>query len=483
MGQIPRKEIESFIWILCYCSFGSMFILEYFDVLVIGTGSGMIVASTAVENGFRTAVVDLGPMGGTCINRGCVPSKMLIYPADLATMTRQAGKIGINVTVNSIDFNNIMTRMHGLVIEDTGTQARAVEATPNLTWFKDKGEFISDYTLQVGQHTIKAERIFIASGARVGIPRIKGIEHVDYLTSDTVLDLQAPPKSILIVGGGYIGVEYSHFFEGIGTKTIMLQRPPRLLPNEEPEISDLLKKELQKRIAIFTNFEVLEIRQEADTKIVTARNRENNALQDFSGEALMIAAGRVPNSDILKPEKTGIALDERGYVKVNEFLETNKKGIWAFGDAIGREMFKHVANYEAGICWHNSVHDHKVPMDYSAAPHAVFSNPQVAAVGLKETEAKENGYKILVGKAHYKNTAMGAAMGEPEGFVKVIVERETGKILGGHIVGPEASTIIQEIVNAMVAETRSYVPIVRAMHIHPALSEVVQQAFGNLRPA
>jgi mycothione reductase len=457
--------------------------MKHFDVLVIGTGSGMIVASTAVESGFRTAVVDMGPMGGTCINRGCVPSKMLIYPADVATMTRQAEKIGVNTTIGSIDFNNIMTRMRKLVREDTGAQARGVEATPNLTWFKQKGEFIGDHILQVGEHTIKADRIFIASGARVGIPPIKGIEKVDYLTSDTVLELQTPPKSILIVGGGYIGVEYGHFFAGIGTKTTMIQRPNRLLPSEEPEISDLLKKELAKRMEIFTNFEVLEIRQEAEAKIVTARNRENNTLQDFSADALMIAAGRVPNSDILKPEKTGVALDEKGYVKVNEFLETNKKGIWAFGDAIGKEMFKHVANYEAGIVWHNSVHDHKVPMDYSVAPHAVFSYPQVAAVGMKEVEAKEKGYETLVGRAYYRETAMGAAMGEPDGFVKVIVERGTGKILGGHMVGPEASTLIQEIVNAMVSETRSYAPIVRAMHIHPALSEVVQQAFGNLQPA
>jgi dihydrolipoamide dehydrogenase len=185
----------------------------------------------------------------------------------------------------------------------------------------------------------------------------------------------------------------------------------------------------------------------------------------------------------LKPEKTSVKLDERGYVKVNEYLETSKKNIWAFGDAIGKEMFKHVANYEASIAWHNAVHDHKVEMDYSAAPHAVFTHPQVASVGLKEAEAKQQGYKILVGKAFYRDTAMGGAMGEPEGFVKVVVERETGKILGGHIIGAEASILIQEIINAMVTESKSFAPIVRAMHIHPALPEVVQQAFGNLKPA
>jgi dihydrolipoamide dehydrogenase len=443
----------------------------------------MIVASTAVDNGFKTVVVDNGPMGGTCINRGCVPSKMLIYPIDVVSILKEAERIGVNATVNSIDFKNIMTRMRNLVNGDSATQARAVENTPNLTWLKETGEFISDYTMQVGEHTIIAEMIFIVSGARPGIPPVKGIDDVDYLTSDTVLELETPPESIIIIGGGYIGVEYGHFFSGIGTKTTIIQRPHRILPEEEPEISDLLKRELQKRMEIHTGLEVVSVKQEGNVKTVIAIDREDGSLKEFSAEALMIAAGRVPNSDLLKPEKTGVKLDERGYIMVNEYLETSKKNIWAFGDAIGKEMFKHVANYEAGIAWHNAVHDHKVKMDYSAAPHAVFTHPQVASVGLKEAEAKQQGYKILVGKALYRDTAMGGAMGEPEGFVKVIVERETGKILGGHIIGAEASILIQEIINAMVAENRSFVPIVRAMHIHPAMPEIVQNAFGNLRPA
>ncbi|MCX6643667.1 MAG: dihydrolipoyl dehydrogenase [Candidatus Bathyarchaeota archaeon] len=457
--------------------------MERFDVIVIGSGSGMIVASAAVEQGFRTALVEHGKMGGTCINVGCVPSKMLIYPADVVATLKDAGKLGINATVDSVDFNNIMTRMHTLVNHDSGHQARAVEATPNLTWFKETGEFISDYTMQVGSHTITAEMIFIVSGARTAIPPIKGIENIGYLTSDTVLELQTLPKSILIVGGGYIGMEYGHFFSGIGTKTTILQRPYRVLPDEEPEISDLLKKEMQQRMEIYTGYEAIEAKQEGTQKALIARNRQDGSQKEFSAESVMIATGRVSNADILKPEKTGVELDERGYIKVNEYLETSKKNIWAFGDAIGIQMFKHVANYEAGVVWHNAIHDHKVKMDFSAAPHAVFTHPQVASVGLTEEEAKQQNYKILVGKALYKETAMGAAMGFPEGFVKVIVEKETGKILGGHIIGAEASILIQEIVNAMITETGNFAPIARAMHIHPAMSEVVQNAFGNLIPA
>jgi dihydrolipoamide dehydrogenase len=226
----------------------------------------------------------------------------------------------------------------------------------------------------------------------------------------------------------------------------------------------------------------LEARQEGETKTLVARNRQDGSQREFSAEAVLIATGRVSNADILKPEKTGVELDEHNFIKVNEFLETSKKNIWAFGDALGKQMFKHVANYEAGIVWHNSIHDHKVPMDFSVSPHAVFTHPQVASVGLKEAEAKQQQGKIVVGTAFYKDTAMGAAMGFPEGFVKVIVNAESGKILGGHIIGPEASILIQEIVNAMVSETGSFAPIAQAMHIHPAMTEVVQNAFGSLKP-
>ncbi|HTY74613.1 MAG TPA: dihydrolipoyl dehydrogenase [Candidatus Nanoarchaeia archaeon] len=456
--------------------------MERFDVLVIGSGSGMLIASVAVESGLRTAVVDFGPMGGTCSNRGCIPSKMLIYPSDVATLVHGAGKLGVNAQVNSVDFGNIMMRMHHLVNEDSGNQAAAVEATPGMKWFKTVGEFVDDYTLKLGNETITAERIFIVSGSRVKIPNLKGLSSVPYLTSDTVLELQAPPKSLIILGGGYVGVEYAHFFSGIGTKTTLIQRPVTLLKNEEPEVSDLLKIELQKRLDLFTGYEAEEVKQEGSEIIVIAKNLADGSQKEFRAEALMIAVGRQSNSDLLKPERTGVKLDENGYIMVNNFLETGKKNIWAFGDAIGRYMFKHVANYEAGIAWHNSVHDHKAEVDYSSVPHAVFTDPQVASVGLKEAEAKQQGHKILVGKAFYKDTAMGAAMGFPEGFVKVIVENSTGKILGAHIIGPEASILIQEIINAMNTEDKSYEPIIRSMHIHPALSEVVQNAFEYLRP-
>ncbi|MDR0372766.1 MAG: dihydrolipoyl dehydrogenase [Nitrososphaerota archaeon] len=453
--------------------------MEQFDVLVVGSGSGMLVAAAAVEQGFKTALVESGKMGGTCINVGCVPSKMLVYPANVLTSLREASKLGVKADIKPVDFDNIMNRMHALTEHDSKHQANAVEATPGLTWFKAQGEFISDYTMQTGDHTIRAKVIFIVSGARTAIPQIKGIQSVKYLTNDTVLQLQTQPRNILIVGGGYIGMEYGHFFSGIGTQTTIIQRSDRVLPEEEPEVSDLLLKESSKRMAVYTGYEALEVKEENGNISLLTQNRIDGTQREFAAHALMVATGRAPNSYQLNLQKTGVKLDEHGFILVNEYLETSKKHIYAFGDAIGRQMFKHAANYEAGIVWHNAIHDHKITMDFNTVPRGVFTYPQVASVGLKEREAKQY-YNILVGTATYRDTAMGAAMGFPEGFVKVIVEKETGKILGAHIIGPEATVLIQEITNAMISGNGDYSTITRGMHIHPALNEVVQNAVGNL---
>lgn len=457
--------------------------MEDFDILVIGAGSGMIVAARAVADGLKTVLVEQGPLGGTCLNRGCVPSKMLIYPADVAAIVREAEKIGVNARVDRIDFEKIMERMHQLIKGDTEQEARSIEHEPNIKWLREVGEFVSDYTLKVGNHVLKANKIFIVSGARPDIPPIKGVDKVNYLTSDTVLDLETLPQSMVIIGGGYIAAEYGHFFSSLGTKVTIVQRSPRLVPEEEPEVSEVLGEEMRKRVEIFTNHEAIEVIERDKQKTVVAKEKTSGQLREFSAETLLIATGRKPNSDLLKPERTGLELDNRGFIKVNEFLETGKKNIFAFGDAIGRQMFKHVANYEAEVAWHNSQHDHKVKVDYSAAPHAVFSHPQIATVGLKEAEARQKGYKILVGKVFYKDTAQGTAMNETEGFVKVIVEKQTGKLLGGHIVGPFASILIQEIVNVMASGDKTFFPILRGMHIHPSMSEAVQMAFANLNEA
>lgn len=455
--------------------------MKEFDVLVVGSGSGMTIAEAALNRGMTVAFVEMGPLGGTCLNRGCIPSKMVIYPADVINVIREAEKLGVRARIEEIDFAHIMERSARLVEEDTSHMEAGVRHAHGLTMYRDVGEFVSDYTMEVGGETIKAENVFIVSGARPFIPPIKGLEEVGYLTSKNVWDIREKPESMLIVGGGFVAVEFAHFFSSVGSEVTLLSRSPRLIKFAEPEVSELLGRAMGRRMDIHYDVEAVEARKSGGLKEIVTVNKVTDERKLFRGEEIMIAAGRRSNADLLKPEKTGVELDSRGFVVVNEYLETRKPRIWGFGDAIGKHMFKHVANYEAKIAWINFAHDHKEAVDYSAVPYAVFTHPQVASVGMTEQKALDNGHEILIGTYNYRDTAKGAAMGVEEGFVKVVVEDRSYRILGGHIIGPYAPILIQEVVNAMNTRDGTVDSIHRAMYIHPAVPEVVQRAFYNLR--
>jgi dihydrolipoamide dehydrogenase len=350
---------------------------------------------------------------------------------------------------------------------------------PNLDFYEAEGHFINERTLKVGTDEIRGRHIFIASGARPFIPAIEGLNDVEYLTNESVLDLRQRPESMVIIGGGYISAEYGHFFAAMGTRVTIVQRNDYLVPDEEPEISELLKEKMSERMDVYTHTEAVEVREDKSGITVIGRDVYDDARKEIVAQHVMIAAGRKSNADLLRVETAGIETDEEGYIRVNEYLETNVENVWALGDATGKHMFRHVANREASIAWHNFAHDHKEPLDYSAVPHAVFSHPQIASVGLREAEATRE-FDILVGEAKYVDVAKGQAMMETDGFAKAIVERGSGRILGFHIIGPYAPMLIQEVVDVMANDgTAGWVG--QGMHIHPALPEVVVRALYNLR--
>lgn len=455
--------------------------MKKFDLIIIGSGAGMNVAANAVEQGMKVAVVDNGPLGGTCLNRGCIPSKVMIYPADVIRMAEEAKAIGVHAKIEKVDFDLIMKRVWKIVLEGRHEMEHGVEHSKQIQFFNLNGSFVSDYTMKVGKERITAGKIIIASGARPLIPPIEGLEEVGYLTSDTIFDIKEPPESLIIIGGGYIAAEFGHFFSAIGTKVTILQRSTRLLPHEEPEISELLKRKMSNYCEVHTGHEAVRAEIKNGLKAVIATNRSDGRPREFTAQEILVAAGRRSNSDILKPEKTGVETDERGWIKVDPFLRTTKEGIWALGDATGKYMFRHTANYESEVVWRNAFTEHEHPVHEHAVPHAVFTHPQIASVGMREEQAKKS-HDIVVGVKNYYDTAKGYAMGEEEGFVKVIVEMGTGRILGAHIIGPHAAILVQQLVYVMNTEVQDYSPLARAQTIHPALSEVVVGAFGNLRP-
>ncbi len=453
--------------------------MKEYEVIVIGSGSGAIIVEQALGHGLKTALVDKGPLGGTCLNVGCIPSKMLIFPADRIVEIQEAARLGIQAEIKKIDFNGIMERMRITVGESQSHIREGIKRTSELDFYEETGHFIEDYTMEVGGEKIKGRKIFIVSGARPLIPPIKGIEDIAYLTNETLLELKNLPESLIIVGGGYIAAEYAHFFSAMGTRVILLQRGERLVKEEEPEISDLLKREMEKRMEIHLHTEALEARRDGAVCEIVAKDKNTGERKEFKADKVLIAAGRKSNADLLKVENTGVKTDEKGYIKVNVFFETDKENIWALGDAIGKKMFKHSANHEAGLVWHSAMHGEKTKMDFMKVPHAVFSYPQIASVGMREAEAMEH-HDILVGKARYSEVAKGEAMREEESFAKAIIEKKTWKILGFHIIGPYAPMLIQEVINAMTTG-ETVIPIFNGMHIHPALPEIVQAAFQNLQ--
>ncbi|MHA2427910.1 MAG: dihydrolipoyl dehydrogenase, partial [Candidatus Hermodarchaeia archaeon] len=411
--------------------------MKKYDVIVIGSGSGGIILDSAYRSGQKVAYVDRGPLGGTCLNVGCIPSKMLIYPADRIVEIQEAHRLGIDAEIKSIDFKAIMARMRQPIDDSLSHMRAGLQHARDLDFYEAEGHFTGDYTMEVAGEKIDGKKIFIVAGARPSLPPIKGLDQIDYLTNETLLEITELPKSIVIIGGGYIAAEYGHFLAAMGSQVTMLQRGPRLIPTNEPEISEALHRALSRRMKIYLNTAANEVKRTAKGDVVIGENKLTGEQQEFSGERTLVATGRRSNADVLRVEKTGVKTDDRGFIVVNDFLETSKKNIWALGDVTGRYMFKHVANREAQIAWNNAMNEQKQKMEYHAVPYAVFSYPQIAGVGLTQAEA-EKSHELLLGTARYSDVAKGEAMVEEDGFAKAIVEKESYKILGFHIIGPYA---------------------------------------------
>ncbi len=452
--------------------------MKEYDIIVIGAGEGLGIAFRAESAGFKVALVDKGKLGGTCLNVGCIPSKILIYTADVVASILEATKLGIHADIKKIDFRAIIQRMRQNVERGRGFITDAIKESEKIDFYNAEAQFVSDYTLDVAAEKIKGKKIFIVSGSRPIVPSVNGLADIGYLNNESVLDLIERPESIIIIGGGYIAAEYGHFFAAMGTRVTIIQHNKRLVPNEEPEVSELLMKELGKRMDVVVNADIVEVSRSDGTNILKFRDRETGVEGEITASGIMIAAGRMSNADQLKVQNTGVETYGANFIKVDDYLMTTKENIWAYGDAIGRQMFTHAGDKETEIAWHNANNSDKLKMDFSIVPHAVYTYPQIASIGLTEEQARKE-FNVLVGKANYSDVAKGKAMMEENGFAKAIVDRDTRQILGFHIIGPEASILIQEVINA-VANKMTVESITDSMHIFPALPEIITETLNNL---
>ncbi len=452
--------------------------MKTFDLIVIGSGAGLNVAVGAAEHGLKVAIVEDGPMGGTCLNRGCIPSKIVIHSAEVAESIHRASEFGLSAKLDKVNFKFVTERASQMVDADSHSIEKNIRIDKNPVLFKGKGKFVDKYTVEINGEKIKGKKIVIAAGARPVIPPIPGLDKVPYMTSTEALRQKVLPKSMIILGGGYIGVELGFFYAALGTKVTIVQRNKLLIPREDKEVAALITNLWKKRYTVLTDTDATKVEKVGRNIVLTVK--VGNSTKKIIAEKLLVATGVRPNSDTLQLEKTGVKVNKNGFISVNRFMETNVKNILALGDIAGVYLFRHSANLEAEYVL-NNILDTKKAVDYYPMPHSIFTSPQIAGVGLTEQEAQEQKKKYVVGKAYYKDTGKGFALAEKDGFVKLIVDRKNKEILGCHIIGPEASVLLHEVLIAMKAGRSKALDLLRdTVHVHPSLNEVVQRATLNV---
>jgi mycothione reductase len=469
--------------------------LRKYDIIVIGAGSGLDIAVEAAQNGFKVALIEKDRLGGTCLNRGCIPSKLLIHSADIIETIKKANLFGIKVNKVSIDYQQIVNRVNKITDSDSDNIRKELQQLENPKLFTDKCTFIGYKKILIGElkkensdnddnydsdQIITAEKIVIAAGTRPHIPNIRGLDGSGFITSDEAFRLKKKPQILTFIGGGYIACELAHFFGSLGTTINIIQRNNFLIPHEDEEISQRFTKVFAKKYNLYLGFdtESVSLRNNNHEKrfSVIAKNKNGKSIE-LNSDQLLVSVGRIPNTDFLNLDKTGVRMRENGFIDVNKYLETTAKGIFALGDIVGRYQFKHNSNLEAQYAYNNIVYsDQKKAVDYTAMPHAIFSSPQIAGVGFTEQELKKNNIQYVKSTYQYINTAMGHAIEDTDGFVKFLVNKENRKILGCHIIGTDASILIHEVLVSMRTGDGTINNITNTIHIHPALSEVVVRA-------
>ena len=452
-----------------------------FDLITIGSGGGSKLSSPAASMGYKVAVIEKDKLGGTCLNRGCIPSKMLIHPADVALHIKEAHRFDIHHDPKfTVDFKKLIDRISATVDSDSDKIVASYTKHPNITYIKGEARFLNNKTVEVNGEQLTADKIVIAVGARPQIPHIPGLAGTPFMTSTEALRSTELPKSMIILGGGYIACEIGHAYGALGTKTHFLVRST-LLRHEDSEVA----AEFQK---VFSQCHDIKLgatpsRVEYANDQFTVVYVQNGQEQRISAASLLVATGITSNTDTLDLINTDIEMKAGGLIKVNDYLETSVENIYALGDCVGNYYFRHSVNFEGEYLF-DYVYGGKAktPIVYPPVPHAVFTHPQIAGVGKTEDELKAEGVDYVVGLNPYKSSAMGMALLSESGFCKLLFERKTRKLIGAHIIGDEASDMIHMPIAYMNMDA-TLDDMLRTIYIHPALPEIVRNAARKAKSA
>jgi pyruvate/2-oxoglutarate dehydrogenase complex dihydrolipoamide dehydrogenase (E3) component len=455
---------------------------EQFDAIIIGTGqAGPSLAVRLAGAGRRTAIIERNRFGGTCVNNGCIPTKTLIASARAAHVARHADAFGVAIDgAVRVEMPRVKARKDAIVAESTGNVEKWLRGTPNVEVIRGHARFEGPHDVRVGERVLTAPQIFINAGGRPAVPPIAGLADIDYRTSTGMMDVDFLPRHLIVIGGSYIGLEFAQMYRRFGSDVTVVEMAPRLIAREDEEVSRAVREILEAEgIGVRLNAECLSATTNAAGIAVGVHCDEEPRV--IVGTHLLIATGRVPNSDDLGLDKAGIATDTKGYIQVDDMLATSVPGVFALGDVNGRGAFTHTSYNDYEIVASNLLDNDRRRLSDRFPVYALFTDPPLARAGLTEREARASGRPVLVGRRAMARVGRARERGETQGFMQVLVDGETSKILGAALLGIEADEAIHCIIDVMNAG-QPYTAIRRAVHIHPTVAELIPTLLGELKP-